>query len=154
MRTSVAKTAYIAHRELIPMILLELQLVNRPEEIARIIDALERFGKAHGIPRNVIHDMDVSLDEVLSNIISHACAGDAVRMIAVRLTLTDRQLVANIDDEGKPFDPLTVAPPNLNGPSKDRAIGGLGIHFVRALMDHVAYVRRDDRNCLELKKKL
>ncbi|MGZ5813369.1 MAG: ATP-binding protein [Xanthobacteraceae bacterium] len=85
------------------MISFELQRANRSEEIATIIDALETFRKAHSIPRNVIHDMSVSLDEVLSNIISHSYAGDAIQMISVRLTLTE-QLIANIDDEGKPFD--------------------------------------------------
>jgi anti-sigma regulatory factor (Ser/Thr protein kinase) len=136
------------------MISLELSIISRSEEIGKVIDALERFGAANGISANVMHDMNVSLDEVLSNIISYAGGGDVARLIAVRLAITDRQLVANIEDDGKPFDPLTAAPPNLGVPAKDRAIGGLGIHFVRALMDHVGYVRRGDRNCLELKKKL
>jgi anti-sigma regulatory factor (Ser/Thr protein kinase) len=131
------------------MIFLELCIASRSEEISKVADAVESFGKANRIPRNVAHDMSVSLDEVLSNIISYACA---VRTIRVRLAAADRQLIANVDDDGKPFNPLMAAPPDLSGSMKDRAIGGLGIHFVKTLMDHVAYVRCGDRNCLELKK--
>jgi serine/threonine-protein kinase RsbW len=136
------------------MMSLQLQIATRSEEVGKVIDALESFGAANDIPRNVIHDMSVSLDEVLSNMISHARQGHALRTVEVRLALTDRELVANVDDEGEPFDPLAVAPPDLTGPPEDRAIGGLGIHFVKALMDHVTYTRRGDRNCLELKKRL
>jgi serine/threonine-protein kinase RsbW len=134
------------------MIFVELQIVSRSEEIGKVIDALESFGKANRIPPNVIHDMNVSLDEVLSNIILHACVGEAPRTITVRLAVSGRQLIVNVDDDGKPFDPLTVPPPDLSGPAKDRAIGGVGIHFVRALMDRITYVRHGDRNSLKLKK--
>jgi serine/threonine-protein kinase RsbW len=133
------------------MVSLELKILSRSEDIGKVIDALEALGKANKLPPRIVHDMNVSLDEILSNIISHAY--DA-HTITVRLTITHIELVAAIDDDGEPFNPLTVRPPDLDIPAKSRAIGGLGVHFVKALMDDVAYVRRDNRNCLELKKNL
>jgi hypothetical protein len=90
------------------MILLELQLTNRSEETVKIINAFESFGKANSIPRNVIHDMNVPLEEVLSNIILPALRRDVGCMIAARLTLTNRSSPTSMT-KGGPCDPLTVA---------------------------------------------
>jgi anti-sigma regulatory factor (Ser/Thr protein kinase) len=35
-----------------------------------------------------------------------------------------------------------------------RPVGGLGIHFIKSLMDEVAYARVDGKNQLRLRKKL
>ena len=63
-------------------------------------------------------------------------------------------LQAEVEDDGRPFDPLTVAPPDRTAPLAERKIGGLGIHFVRNLMSDVAYQRIGDRNRLVLTKAL
>ena len=52
------------------------------------------------------------------------------------------------------FDPTQVAPPDLRSTLKERKVGGMGIHFVRSLMDDVVYARADGKNCLHLRKKL
>jgi serine/threonine-protein kinase RsbW len=139
-------------REVVAMACLELHIENRLEEIAKVADAVEHLGVEHAIPQNVVNDMNLSLDEVLNNIISYAYAGGVIRTITVRLTIANRELIANIDDDGRPFNPLMATPPDLSGSIKERPVGGLGIHFVKTLMDQVVYVRRDDQNCLELKK--
>ena len=38
--------------------------------------------------------------------------------------------------------------------SEARQIGGLGIHFVRKMLDTCSYERRDGRNIVKLSKKL
>jgi anti-sigma regulatory factor (Ser/Thr protein kinase) len=136
------------------MVYLELLIENRLEEIAKVADLVERFGTDNAVPRSAINDMNVSLDEVLNNIISYAYTDEVARGIKVRLTIANGELIANVDDDGMPFDPLIAPPPQLGGSIKQRPVGGLGIHFVKKLMDQVAYVRRDNRNCLELKKSL
>ena len=58
-----------------------------------------------------------------------------------------------IDTGGaKPFDPLAAPPPDFAVPARGRKPGGLGIHFMRSLMDQVAHVRRDGINRLRLSK--
>jgi serine/threonine-protein kinase RsbW len=59
---------------------------------------------------------------------------------------------AIVEDDGKPFDPLAAPAPDLTG--KDRKPGGVGLHFVRNLMDEVTYTRRDGTNHLRLMKRL
>jgi len=63
--------------------------------------------------------------------------------------------VRHIDaDDGKPFNPLTIPPPDISAPPRDRSVGGVGIYFVAQLMDDVAYERQGDTNYLILSKKI
>ncbi len=67
------------------------------------------------------------------------------------LELCREKVEVVVEDDGKPFNPLAVAPPNLS--DKSRA-GGVGLHFVRSLTDDLKYARRDGINQLRLMKKL
>ena len=69
------------------------------------------------------------------------------------MELADGRLFAELCDDAAPFDPLTQAQPAvLEGPLDERPIGGLGLHFVRTLMDEVSYRRDGALNRLTLIK--
>jgi len=59
-----------------------------------------------------------------------------------------------IEDDGAPFNPLTVPLPDTGADLSKRAIGGLGIRFIRALNDEVRYERAGNRNRLSLRRNL
>ena len=59
-----------------------------------------------------------------------------------------------IEDDGKEFNPLSYAEPDTDLSLDDRKIGGLGIHFVRKIMDDITYIRSDNKNILTLKKNI
>ena len=130
---------------------LDLEITNDLAELARIADAVESFGSMHGIPQNVVNDMNLSLDEVLNNIISYAYDDEGAHKILLTLMLRDQDFIATVYDDGKPFDPLLTMQTELS--KKDPATGGVGLRFVKALMDEINYVRDVGRNCLELKKR-
>ena len=44
--------------------------------------------------------------------------------------------------------------PDTNSSVEDRAIGGLGVHLVRNVMDRVSYERRGKNNVVLLEKQL
>jgi anti-sigma regulatory factor (Ser/Thr protein kinase) len=62
--------------------------------------------------------------------------------------------MAEVDDDGRPFDPLSVPPPDLEKPIAERMVGGLGIHFIRNIMTEVSYSRAAGHNRLMLKRSL
>ena len=64
------------------------------------------------------------------------------------------ELVLEISDDGKPFDPTQAPPPKLNAALEERRIGGLGVYLVRTMMDEIAYRRSDGRNHLVMRKRL
>jgi len=134
---------------------VELLIGNRVDELPRVVHMVDELGERDRLPADVLADMHVALDEVITNIISHAYADREAHEIRIELGVSPDELVAIVEDDGQPFDPLTVASPNLRyAPLPRRAVGGLGIHFVRNLMSNVAYARVGDRNRLVLTRSL
>ncbi len=129
----------------------EIRIANDMSELARVAALVDDFGVRHQFSNGVIVALNVSLDEILNNIISYGY-GDAGRHdIAVRLELRGGLVEVVVEDDGKPFDPLAVATPR---PRSETELGGVGLHFVRSLMDQLEYSRRDGINRLRLTKKL
>jgi anti-sigma regulatory factor (Ser/Thr protein kinase) len=133
---------------------MERRIANRWEEMPDIVAMVERFGAEHACPGHVINDVNVVLDEVLSNIISYGYEDGEQSDILVRLDYRPGEVLVEVEDAGKPFDPLKAPPPDLGVPLEARQVGGLGIHFMKSLMDDVAYARVDGKNRLRLRKKL
>jgi serine/threonine-protein kinase RsbW len=133
---------------------VEARIPNRRDEMPTIAAMVEQFGLTHLVPSRVVNEFNVALDEVLNNIISYGFEPGEQSEIFVRLSLRQGEIVAEIEDAGRPFDPLGAPPPNLTGGLRERRVGGLGIHFVRNLMDAVEYARVGERNRLRLSKTL
>ena len=133
---------------------LTVRLASRLEEIGRLAEAVEAFGAAHKIPDAVIFAFNLSLDEVVTNVISYAFADVQEHPIDVRLRLAGDVLHAEVSDEGRPFNPIDVPTPDLDAPIDERRIGGLGIHIVREMMDTLEYAREGGMNILRLTKRV
>lgn len=127
---------------------------NRVDEIGAATQFAREFGERHDLASATIHDLCVAFDEALSNIVKYGYRDDARHEITVRLEIAGMDVVAEIADDGVPFDPLSVPPPQLEGGIHERPIGGLGIYLLRQLMNEVHYVRRGSRNVLVLKKRI
>ncbi len=134
---------------------LDLRLRNDLEEIPRLAETIEEFFDGRDLPPTLAFNFNLALDELLTNVISYAFEPGTDHEIAVRVTLDGAgQVTAEIEDDGPAFDPFTDArPPVLEGGVDDRPIGGLGIHFVKSMMDDVRYERRDERNHVFLIKR-
>jgi anti-sigma regulatory factor (Ser/Thr protein kinase) len=132
---------------------LVMTIANRLSEVARLATAIETFGAAHGLHDDVVFAFNLALDEVLTNTISYGYDGVGERDIRVRLGVRAGVVQAQVEDDGRPFNPLNVPPPDLDAPLEDRPIGGLGLHIVRSLMDDVEYRHDGARNILTLRKR-
>jgi serine/threonine-protein kinase RsbW/sigma-B regulation protein RsbU (phosphoserine phosphatase) len=120
--------------------------------MAKVVDLVEGFGAAHDIPQAVRNDLNLCLDELLNNTISYGYDDKGHHSLVVTLSLTDGRLIAEIQDDAKPFDPRQV-PAAPEGGLRSRKIGGVGLHFVKALMDEVGYVRVGPQNVVTIAKK-
>ena len=131
---------------------LAITLANRRTELERLARLVEAFGDAHRLSPDMMFEINLVLDELITNVILHGYDRDAEEKILVRLELHGPALPVTIEDGGQPFDPLSVPPPDLDLPPEDRPVGGLGMHIVRSLVDTLEYTRAGDRNVLTLKK--
>lgn len=109
---------------------------------------------AHELPEEVEFQIDLVLDELVSNVIRHGLKDDKEHIIEVNLCRDGHDLTLEVEDDGVPFNPLDNPVPDINKPIEERRIGGLGIHLVRQVMDSLAYERRKGKNFLFMKKRL
>ena len=130
-----------------------IELRNDLSELARLAERLRQFGACHAISARTVHDLNLALEEVITNIISYGFDAGTEHQIRVDLRLEDAQLTTRLEDDGRAFDPLAVPEPDLDVPLEERSVGGLGILLVRRLMDQVTYSRLDGRNVLLMIKR-
>jgi anti-sigma regulatory factor (Ser/Thr protein kinase) len=132
----------------------ETTILNRREEVARVRETLDQLAAAHRLAAGIVADMQIALDEILTNIVDYGYTDGGEHEIRVRLRVLDNTLEATVEDDGQPFNPLERPAPDTHAPLRERRIGGIGLHFVRNLMTDVRYDRVGDRNRLVLVKKL
>ena len=130
---------------------LVLTLKNDLSELARIAEEIEAHGESHGWPAKWLMNLNLSLDELITNIVSYGYEDSDKHEIRVTLTERSGSLVVVLEDDGVEFDPFTEVPePDLDADVEERRIGGLGVYFVKTLMDEATYERLDDRNRITL----
>lgn len=123
------------------------------EEIPRMLDRIVEEGQGAGVPEAILADLRLCLDELLVNLVHHA-ALPPTETIEVQYGLDAGGAWAEIVDPGPAFDPLSLPDPDVDASLDDRVPGGLGIYFVRRLMDEVVYERRNSFNRLRIAKRV
>lgn len=86
------------------------------------------------------------LEEIVTNTINYGYDDARKHEIIVRLEVTENSLNIEICDDGREFNPFNEPEPNVSLRSHEPQVGGLGIHFVRKMLDICAYDRREGRN--------
>jgi serine/threonine-protein kinase RsbW len=133
---------------------IETTIPNRREALRQVVDAVDKFADEHHLAAEIVGDVQVALDEVLTNIVDYGYTDDAEHEIRVCLRVSDGVLETTVEDDGVPFNPLESTRPDTSAPLQERRIGGVGLHFVKNLMDEVSYARVGDRNRIVLRKNL
>jgi serine/threonine-protein kinase RsbW len=131
---------------------LEITLKNDVSELDKVSRRLKEFGAQQRLGPQALRDLDLALEEVLTNIIAHGYADNREHEITVSLEVRPGEVRVDVEDDGQPFNPLDAPVPDTTQPLDERPVGGLGIHLVRALMDGLEYRRQGDRNCLTMRK--
>jgi serine/threonine-protein kinase RsbW len=132
----------------------EFTIKNQLAEIAVIADVLESLSDAWNIPMNITLSLNLVLEELVSNTIFYGYDDTDEHKINIRLSYLNEIVNIRIEDDGREFNPLLFTETDIDLPIEDRKIGGLGIHFVRKIMDEIAYERLDNKNILLMSKDL
>jgi anti-sigma regulatory factor (Ser/Thr protein kinase) len=129
---------------------LVLQKQATTDEVEAILEAVEDFGEREDWSPALLFKVKLAIEELALNVANYGQV-DKIPEIEIIVISEPDVLTISIEDDGRPFDPLNDAPePDLTSPIEDRPIGGLGIHFVREMMDEVTYRHEHGKNCLEL----
>lgn len=127
---------------------------NRIEEIPVLAEKIERFAEKRNLPGKVTMNINLALEEALSNIIYYAFSDNKKHLINISLSVENKKMTIKITDDGIPFDPTLHKEPDISLAVEDRPIGGLGILLISKIMDTVKYSRDKNLNILTLTKHL
>ncbi len=132
----------------------ELKVDSNLESLSIISDFITKVMRQMGAAAKNIFEVQMAVDEACTNIIQYAYP-EQKDVIALICELVDDEFVVTIRDKGEPFDPRSVPPPDLEADLDKRRVGGLGIYFMRKMMDEVNYdFDAKKGNKLTMRKKL
>ena len=129
------------------------------ESLALVSVFVGQAAKECGLEDAGIFDVQLAVDEACSNIIEHAYGGECQEDIECTCEIVNEELKVVLEDCGRPFNPLDVPNPNVDASLNDRKGGGLGLYFMRQLMDEVSFqfipakMNHSGRNVLTMVKR-
>jgi len=109
------------------------------EHLAKIADFIDQVGREAGFDEDVIFHVQMAVDEACSNIIEHAYGSDKRGDILLHCKCQGGEWVVTLKDSGQAFDPTKVPTPKLGADLDEIQAGGLGLYFMRQLMDEVHF---------------
>jgi CheY-like chemotaxis protein len=111
----------------------ELRFSSREQNLQIILAELGCLGQKAKIPTELMHDITTALVEAVNNAQTHAYPDEGA--IAVKMTLSNGELVLEVSDEGVGFDLKGYRPPDLHGYEGLTTDHGRGIYLIQQLMD-------------------
>ena len=132
-----------------------LIMKNEMTEVARMRSFFFSVCREYGIDEETFKTLNLALEEWVANVINYAYPKGMRGHVEVTADVSDNVLTLVIKDHGTPFDPTQHAEVDIDAELDERAIGGLGIHLIRTIMDSVDYERTaDGYNRLTLTKRI
>lgn len=132
---------------------LTLRIPPTLDALATAADETTAFLEGHSAPSDVVFAANLAIEELVTNSIKYATGATPAGEIVIRLALKPGEVHIAIEDGGQAFNPFDQPEPDTSLPAGERPIGGLGIHFVRHLLDSCTYRRSAGRNIVSLIKK-
>ncbi len=113
--------------------------VAQYESLDAVREFVGRAAEVCGFEAKEIYAVELATDEAFTNIVEHAYGGESSELVECTCQVRQAGLTIILHDCGLAFDPTIVAEPDLDAPLEDRETGGLGIYFMRKLMDEVHF---------------
>ena len=130
--------------------LCQLNLPGRAQSLGLVRRAVEAAATSCGFAKEQTQDIVLAVDEACQNVVRHAYGGRGEGDIVVDLRREQGEFQVLIRDFAAPVDVDQIKSRALD----DVRPGGLGVHFIREVMDEMDYLPPPDGqgNLLRLKK--
>ena len=116
---------------------VKLDIASRLEMLDVVQTVLSHLATLVGFKEDDVHFMTVAVRESVVNAIKHGNCMDESKRVAVEFVLSPSSIDVEVADEGKGFDPGSVADPVAQ--ENLLKADGRGIFFMRSFMDTVSY---------------
>jgi serine/threonine-protein kinase RsbW len=109
------------------------------DSLAKIAEFIRQSSKEAGFDSRTIYQIETAVDEACSNIIEHGYGGEGIGDIECACEVNGNKLTIILKDHGQPFTPQELPEPDVNLPLEQRQDHGLGLFFIRKMMDEVYF---------------
>jgi serine/threonine-protein kinase RsbW len=131
---------------------IQLTMRNELADMAQLRDAVDRCAAELAMPPKPLFQLQVALDELVSNVIRYAWPPGGAHQFQVRVTLSPKDAKIEVIDDGVSFDPRRSSPGGAPPPDGRLPIGGRGIMMLKSLVDGIDYARVGNHNHTTLHK--
>jgi|GEM_PF-2015236 anti-sigma regulatory factor (Ser/Thr protein kinase) len=111
---------------------------------------MELFEEVHKMDSMMVFNINLIVEELVSNIIFYGIAGQENGRIEVDFYTNDSSFELVLKDNGLPFDPTKFESNPIKKTVEEQQIGGLGILFVKKITNQMRYERVNNQNHLYL----
>lgn len=112
---------------------------------------LDRDLKAADVPKAAADDIELVLEELVSNIINYGYPDGRNGKVSISLWTDRENPVILLEDDSEPFDPFAADSPAMRVAPGQREIGGLGIYLTKNRCVEHGYYSDGERNRLMVK---
>jgi len=124
------------------------------ESLAGIRRFVFKAASEAGFNDKEIYAVELAVDEACSNIIEHAYGGEGKGDIICTCNDLNNGLEIILKDDGEPFDPSDVSPPDFSLELEKLNPRGAGLFLIRNMMDDVDFTfSKEDGNELRMIKR-
>lgn len=109
------------------------------KNLARIGEFVGEAASQAGLADRAAYAARMAVDEACTNIIEHAYGGEGRGQIRLVCQIQADGLRIIIYDQGESFSPTNVPELDTEAPLEARPLGGMGLFFIRSLMDQVEF---------------
>ena len=131
-----------------------VQITNQRDQIDTVRKFFDDYSKENKLTEKTVHDIQMALDELLTNIVNYGYEDSDEHKIDVRFGINDDAVRVEIIDDSKPYNILEQENPDISLSVEDKPIGGLGIFLIKKLMSNVDYYTKEGKNHLVMTKEL
>jgi anti-sigma regulatory factor (Ser/Thr protein kinase) len=139
----------VAARPPVPAGSLRVLLAGGRREVRRLNDSVARFLWERGVPPDRLHDVQLVVEELVTNVLRHGVPQDGPHRVALEIDVAGDVIRLAVEDNCQEFDPTAAIPPSLGSSLEDRPTGSYGLRIVRRLVNGLTYRRLPAGNRVE-----
>lgn len=109
------------------------------KSLAIISQFIVNIAAEAGFTPSEVYAIQTAVDEACSNIIDHAYGEEDLGDIQISVEQFENKLQITLIDQGDAFAPDDIPEPDISSPLELRKERGLGVFFIRNLMDKVDF---------------
>jgi anti-sigma regulatory factor (Ser/Thr protein kinase) len=125
-------------------------------EIATAAHWIESLAADLDLPGRLVFDMQVCLEELMSNIVRHGGVhssstsylpqADPALLISITVNVLADRIILAVEDNGRPFNVAQASARLVDRPLEEAQPGGLGIHLIKSFANNLEYRRTEKGN--------